>query len=102
MKTLLAALAACVVALPMAAGARPAAQPAAAVAKPAKPAKAALIDINAASQAELQQLPGIGPVMADKIVKGRPYKGKDELVRRKIIPPSAYAPIKDRIIAHQK
>jgi len=49
----------------------------------------------------LQQLPGIGPVMAVKIVKGRPYKSKDELVRRKVIPPSAYGPIKDKVIAHR-
>lgn len=64
-------------------------------------AKTKLLDLNTASDADLQQLPGIGPVMAAKIVKGRPYKSKDELVRRKIIPPSAYGPIKDKIIAHR-
>ena len=64
-------------------------------------AKTKLLDLNSASDADLQQLPGIGPVMAAKIVKGRPYKSKDELVRRKIIPPSAYGPIKDKIIAHR-
>lgn len=62
--------------------------------------KTKLLDLNTASDADLQQLPGIGPVMAAKIVKGRPYKAKDELVRRKIIPPSAYGPIKDKVIAH--
>ena len=64
-------------------------------------AKAKLLDLNTATDRDLQQLPGIGPVMAAKIVKGRPYKSKDELVRRKIIPPSAYGPIKDKVIAHR-
>jgi DNA uptake protein ComE-like DNA-binding protein len=64
-------------------------------------AKSKLLDLNTASDADLQQLPGIGPVMAAKIVKGRPYKSKDELVRRKIIPPSAYGPIKEKVIAHR-
>jgi competence protein ComEA len=45
-------------------------------------------------------LHGIGPVMAKKIIQGRPYRSKDELVRRKIIPVSAYSPIKDHVIAH--
>ena len=58
------------------------------------------LDLNSASQTDLEKLPGIGPVMAKKIVDGRPYKSKDELVRRKIIPVSAYAPIKDHVVAH--
>jgi competence protein ComEA len=76
--------------------------PARAATAPAQTAaKTKLLDLNTASDADLQQLPGIGPVMAAKIVKGRPYKSKDELVRRKIIPPSAYGPIKDKVIAHR-
>lgn len=67
----------------------------------AQPSKA-LVDINAASQAQLQELPGIGPTLARKIIKGRPYKSKDELVRRNVIPQSAYAPIRTRVVAHQK
>src|SRR5262249_23378650 len=63
---------------------------------------AKLIDINAASKAELDALPGIGSARADAIIKGRPYKGKDELVSKKIIPESVYNGIKDKIIAHQK
>jgi len=47
-------------------------------------------------------LKGIGPVRAAAIVKGRPYKGKDDLVRRKIIPQSVYDEISDEIIAKQK
>jgi competence protein ComEA len=60
-----------------------------------------LIDINTASESDLESLRGIGPVMAKKIIQGRPYKSKDELARRNIIPKSAYAPIKDELIAHR-
>ncbi|HEY1961805.1 MAG TPA: helix-hairpin-helix domain-containing protein [Rhizomicrobium sp.] len=62
--------------------------------------KHGLVDINSASQTDLEQLPGIGPVMAKKIIDGRPYRSKDELVRRKIVPVSAYGPIKHHVIAH--
>jgi DNA uptake protein ComE-like DNA-binding protein len=70
-------------------------------ATPKSPA-AALLDINSASQAELQALPGIGDKRAADIVKNRPYKGKDELYQKKIIPEGVYAKIKDQIIAKQK
>jgi DNA uptake protein ComE-like DNA-binding protein len=59
-----------------------------------------LVDINRASEADLEHLSGIGPVMAHKIIQARPYKSKDELVRRKVIPKSAYLPIKDEVVAH--
>jgi competence protein ComEA len=61
-----------------------------------------LIDINSATAEELKSLPGIGPVMAEKIIGGRPYRAKPDLVTRKIIPQSAYEKIKGQIIAHQK
>ena len=64
--------------------------------------KAELMDINSASEKELATLPGIGDARAKAIVKGRPYKGKDELVQKKIIPEKVYGEIKDRIIAKQK
>ncbi len=63
--------------------------------------KGALIDINRATSDELDSLPGIGPVMAQKIIAGRPYRAKTDLITRKIIPQSAYDKIKGQIIAHQ-
>jgi DNA uptake protein ComE-like DNA-binding protein len=63
--------------------------------------KAEPMDINSASEKELATLKGIGDARAKAIVKGRPYKGKDELVQKKIIPENVYADIKDQIIAKQ-
>jgi competence protein ComEA len=71
---------------------------AAATAAPA----AGLIDINSATSEQLSALPGIGKVYSDKIVQGRPYKGKNELIDKKILPASVYSKIKDKIIAKQK
>ncbi|MGC1579495.1 MAG: helix-hairpin-helix domain-containing protein [Beijerinckiaceae bacterium] len=60
------------------------------------------LDINTATKKQLSALPGIGDVRSDAIIKGRPYKGKDELVQKNIIPDSVYQGIKDKIIAKQK
>ena len=63
--------------------------------------KAELMDINSASEKELATLKGIGEARSKAIVKGRPYKGKDELVQKKILTQSVYDGIKDQIIAKQ-
>jgi DNA uptake protein ComE-like DNA-binding protein len=70
-------------------------------AAPESTPNSALIDINSASSDQLQTLTGIGPARADAIVKGRPYRGKDELHRKNIIPESVYEDIKDKVIARQ-
>jgi competence protein ComEA len=65
-------------------------------------AKAELVDINTATEAELIALPAIGKAYAKKIIAGRPYARKDELVSKNIMPESSYAKVKDKIIAKQK
>lgn len=61
---------------------------------------AAKVNINNASQVELEALPGIGPVTASKIISDRPYGSVDELLSKKVVSKSVFEKIKDQIVIY--
>lgn len=86
---------------PPAAGSAAAAPAAGAEKVEKKGKKAGLMDINAVSVDELKTLPGITDEIAQKIVAGRPYKGKDALLKQNIVDKDEYAKIRPLVVAHQ-
>jgi len=64
-------------------------------------AKAELVDINSATDQQLKSLPGVSDGYAKKIIDNRPYKKKDQLVTKNVVPKGTYDKIKDLIIAKQ-
>jgi competence protein ComEA len=79
---------------PMFAGQRPQAV------TPAQPA-GDLLDINTATPAQLNALPGFGPAYTRRVIEGRPYTAKNQLVTRGVLPKSAYELVASRIVAHR-
>jgi DNA uptake protein ComE-like DNA-binding protein len=66
-----------------------------------KAASGELLDINSASAEKLMALPGIGEAYSKKIIAGRPYRAKNELVQKNVLPQATYDKIKDTIVARQ-
>src|ERR1700758_4769323 len=102
-RRLMAQIAVLIFALSLVSGMASAQAKPAASGSPAAATKAATekLDINTATKDQLKELPGIGDAYSQKIIDGRPYRAKNELVQKKIIPQATYDKVKDMIIAKQ-
>lgn len=101
------ACAALLVGAPLAHAAGTAAKPAAGATAtpavvPAKPAAAPLVDLNSASKEELIKLPGIGEAIAAKIVAGRPWASKAQLLSKNVVNKATYHKLAPLVVAKQK
>lgn len=70
--------------------------------RPARPdAPRTMVDLNSANLADLAALPGMGPAYARRIVEGRPYVAKNQLLTQGILPRATYEQLKDHVVAHR-
>ncbi len=60
-----------------------------------------LLDINTATPQQLKALPGFGDAYVRRVIAGRPYSTKNQLLRRGVLPQSAYDKIASSIVAHR-
>jgi len=58
-----------------------------------------LINVNTAGQAQIEALPGIGPVTAAKIINGRPYLAVEDLLAKKVVGQSVFEKIREQVVA---
>jgi hypothetical protein len=64
------------------------------------PAPKEMLDLNTATKEQLEALPGVGEAYSAKIVEGRPYASKHQLVSKNIVPAGVYAKFRSMVIAH--
>ena len=70
--------------------------------KAASPAEKAKVDLNRASVQDLMQVPGMTRTWAGRVVRFRPYRAKNNLFDRGVLPPAVYDRVKELIVAHRE